>query len=65
MTITSEQLKKAEAAHRAAFRRSEQKREARNELVRQALAQGWKPAHIAREMGITRARVGQIGEGEP
>jgi hypothetical protein len=58
--MTEDQLRKAEAAYQAAFRRSEAKREARNDLIRDALREGWSHARIAGATGMTRARVGQI-----
>lgn len=58
--MTAEQLRDAEAAFQAAFRRSEQLREARNETVRQAVHDGWTHAQIAEATGLTRARVGQL-----
>lgn len=58
--MTRDVLRKAEAAHRAASRRSDEKREARNRAVRDALAAGWTHAQIAEATGLTRGRVGQI-----
>ena len=57
--MTAEELRKAEAAHQAAFRRYEKAREVRNQLVAQALAEGWTHAAIAQATGLTRGRVGQ------
>jgi hypothetical protein len=58
--MTAEQLKKAEAAYRAASSRAETARAARNAAVAQALADGWTHAQIAEATGLTRSRVGQI-----
>lgn len=58
--MTPEDLRSAEAAYRAAFAHSEQLREHRNALVRQAIEQGWTHAQIAQTTGLTRTRVGQI-----
>jgi hypothetical protein len=58
--VTPEELRKAEAAYQAAVRHSEEKREARNAAVREALSEGWTHAKIADATGLTRGRVGQI-----
>ena len=50
----------AEAAHEAASRVADQAREVRNDLVRDALADGWTHARISEASGLSRARVGQI-----
>lgn len=60
--MTSDELRKAEAAYRAASGRSEQAREARNAAVLAALNEGWTHAQIARAAGMTRGRVGQIAQ---
>ena len=59
---TSDELRKAEAAYRAASRRSEQAREARNAAVFAALDDGWTHAQIAQAARMTRGRVGQIAQ---
>ena len=66
-TITEQELRDAEAAFRAASARADDLRAGRNRLVRAALADGWTHARIARAMGLTRGRVGQIAmqEGKP
>lgn len=61
MREPGKQLRKAEAAYKAASRRAEAKREERNRLVREALAEGWTHAQIAEATGLTRGRVGQLG----
>jgi DNA-directed RNA polymerase specialized sigma24 family protein len=58
--LTPDDLRRAEAAYQAAFRRSETLRAERNALVRQALEQGWTHAQIAQATGLTRSRVGQL-----
>jgi CRP-like cAMP-binding protein len=60
--MTADELRKAEARYQRAFARSEELREARNLLVRQALADGWTHARIAEATGLTRGRVGQIAQ---
>jgi hypothetical protein len=59
-TITDQEIHDVELAFRAASARADELREARNRLVRAALAGGWTHAGIARAMGLTRGRVGQI-----
>jgi hypothetical protein len=59
-SVTADDLRKAEARYKRAVRRSEEAREARNALVRQALAEGWTHARIAEATGLTRGRIGQM-----
>jgi DNA-binding NarL/FixJ family response regulator len=58
--MTSAELRKAEAAYRSAFRRSETARLRRNAAVREALAEGWTHAAIAEATGLSRGRINQI-----
>jgi CRP-like cAMP-binding protein len=58
--MTPEAIRKAEARYQRAFRRSEEAREERNRLVREALAQGWTHARIAEATGLSRGRISQI-----
>lgn len=58
--MTTAELRKAEARYQRASRRSEEAREARNALVREALAAGWTHQQIADATGLTRGRIGQI-----
>lgn len=58
--MTQEELREAEARYQRAFARSETEREARNEALRRAAAEGWSHARIADATGLGRARVGQI-----
>lgn len=60
--MTTDQLRQAEARYQRAFRRSEEAREDRNRLVREALAAGWTHARIAEATGLTRSRVGQFAK---
>lgn len=60
--MTAEELRQAEARYQRAFRRSEQEREARNAVVRAAIATGWTHAAISEATGLTRSRVGQIAK---
>ena len=60
--MTADDLRKAEARYQRAFRRSEELREARNGLVREALAAGWTHVKIAEATGLTRGRVGQLAK---
>jgi hypothetical protein len=58
--MTAAQLRKAEDAYRAAFERSEAKRQARNEAIRAAVAKGMTQVEVARITGLGKARIGQI-----
>lgn len=58
--MTVDELRKAEARYRRASSRAEEAREARNEAVRKALADGWTHARIAEATGLTRGRINQI-----
>lgn len=58
--MTDTELREAEARYQRAFRRSEQLRQERNAMIRQALAEGWTHAQIAAATGLTRSRVGQF-----
>ena len=59
------ELHKAEARYQRTSRRSEQARQQRNDLVRQALAAGWTHAEIAEATGMSRGRVGQLAQVPP
>jgi DNA-binding NarL/FixJ family response regulator len=58
--MTAAELRKTEAAYRAASRRSEALRTERNRLIAQALAEGWTHQQIADATGLSRGRVSQI-----
>ena len=58
--MTATELRKAEARYQRASRRSEEAREDRNRLVREALVAGWTHAQIAEATGLTRGRIGQL-----
>jgi hypothetical protein len=58
--MTADDLRKAEAATTAPSARSNAKRDARDELVRSAIAEGWTHARIAEATGLTRGRINQI-----
>jgi transcriptional regulator with XRE-family HTH domain len=60
--VTAQELRKAEARYQRAFRRSEQLREERNALIREALEAGWTHAQIAEATGLTRGRIGQYAQ---
>lgn len=62
--MTAPELRKAEAAYRAAYRRAEVKRDERNRMVWKALDEGMTHAAIAYAMGVTRGRVNQIAQME-
>ena len=60
--MTADELEKAEAAYRAASRRAEKLREARNAAVRKSLAEGMTHQQIADATGLTRGRINQLRE---
>lgn len=60
MPVTTTDLEQAERAYRSAQAQAEQLREARNALVRDALAEGWTHQAIANATGLTRGRVNQL-----
>lgn len=57
-TITDRDLAAATRAVEKARAPYDKAIQARRELVRQALKQGMKPAHVARQTGLTRAAIG-------
>lgn len=59
----ADDLASAEAEYRSAVRRADSLREARNQMIRNALRNGWTHAKIADATGLTRSRVGQIALG--
>lgn len=61
--MTAAELRKAEAAYQAALERATAKRDARDELVRNAIAADWTHARIALATGLTRGRINQIARG--
>lgn len=63
-TETEAALKAAESKLRRARSNYERARQARNEAVRQAVAEGVRPTDIARVTGLTRGRIRQIETGE-
>lgn len=60
MTISEAQLRQADQERRAAQRAADAATERRNELVKQALAEGWTPTRIAAVVGVTKGRISQI-----
>lgn len=61
--MTEQDLRRAEAALKAASLRAEAKRGARDALVREAVAAGWTHARVAEATTLTRGRVNQIVRG--
>jgi hypothetical protein len=57
---TTEKLKQLEQRLQRARSRYDLAREARNEAVREAVAEGVRPADIARATGLTRGRIAQV-----
>lgn len=58
--MTEAELRRAEAAYQAAFRRSESARAKRNAAVVAALAAGWTQARVGEVTGLSRGRINQI-----
>jgi hypothetical protein len=58
--MTADELRKAESRYQRASRRAEELRLERNELVRQALEEGWTHAKIAEVTGLSRGRISQF-----
>jgi DNA-directed RNA polymerase specialized sigma24 family protein len=55
-------LQLAEAAFQESSDQTERLRKARNALVTQARAEGWTHERIARAMGLSRGRIGQLAQ---
>jgi hypothetical protein len=60
--MTADELRYAEKLYQRAVARAESRREERNRLVAEALADGWTHARIAQVTGLTRGRVGQLAQ---
>jgi hypothetical protein len=58
--MTETELRRAEKALAVAQRRYDAAREARNALIRRALAEGWTHARIAAVTGLSRGRISQF-----
>jgi DNA-directed RNA polymerase specialized sigma24 family protein len=58
--ITAKALRDVEAAYKAASKRHEEARSARNDVVRRAADEGWSYEEISEAIGLSRSRVGQI-----
>lgn len=58
--VTAIDLRQAERVYQHAAAKAEAAREARNAVVRAALAEGWTHARISEATGLTRGRIGQI-----
>jgi hypothetical protein len=55
--VTNEQLKAAAHAVKQARASYDETMEARDALIRRALKQGMRPAHVAREVGLSHERI--------
>jgi hypothetical protein len=55
--VTNEQLKAAALAVKQARAAHDEAMEARDVLIRRALKQGMRPAHVAREVGLSHERI--------
>lgn len=60
MSVTAEDLERAEHGYRFSVEMVEDARVERNRLVREAIAQGWTHAQVAAATELSRARVGQL-----
>lgn len=60
--MTAAELRRLEARYQRAHRRAEEARQARNDAVRKALANGATVPELSRLLGLTRERVRQIRE---
>ena len=58
--MTADELRKVEAAYKAALAMSEQLRAERNELVLEAFADGMTHRQIADITGLSRGRISQL-----
>lgn len=58
--ITAQDIRRADAAWKAASVDAEAKREERLRVIKQALDEGWTHALVAAELGVTRGRIGQL-----
>lgn len=63
MTVTREQLQEVGARHARASAVALEVQQERAELVRRAIAEGWKQRDIAAAVGISQSRVAQIAAG--
>jgi hypothetical protein len=61
--VTPEELRRLQTAKRAAFRRYETTRKARNAAIRQAAGERMPHVAIAAATELTRSRVGQLASG--
>lgn len=61
--MTPDDLRKAEARYQRALRHCEAERQARDALIREAIAAGWTHARISEATGLTRGRIGQLAQG--
>lgn len=63
--VTNEDLQAARQAVEQTHAPYDEALKARRALVKRALKQGMKPAHVARQAGVTRAAVGLMRDEEP
>jgi hypothetical protein len=61
--MTTNELREAEAAYRAASLRAEQLRHERNALIVAALNEGLTHRKIAQLTGLSHGRIGQLAQG--
>lgn len=58
--MTAQHLRDLEKCYQHIHRQAEQARQERNAGIREAIEDGWTHAEIARAIGMTRGRIGQI-----
>lgn len=58
--VTADDLRKADAAYRAASADAEVKRLERRKLIHQALAEGWTHRRVAEVLDLSRGRISQL-----
>lgn len=58
--MTAKELRKAHRQFLSAQERADGKRRERNRCVREALADGWSHAEVAKVLELSRGRIGQM-----
>lgn len=61
--MTADDLKRAEARYQRAQERADRARDERNAAIHGALVDGWSQVGVARAMGLSPQRVGQLSRG--
>lgn len=58
--ITADDIRRADREWQEAEADKEAKRLERLRVIKQALAEGWTHARVAKELGVSRGRIGQF-----